>query len=260
MDRWALRAVVAAAAMSASAPRAARASDPFEIQIYDGTANAPGAFGLELHANRVLSGHRTSEPPELPTDRVTHLTLEPSYGVTPFLELGAYLQGALRGDGTFDYAGVKLRAKLVTPPRFHPHVRLGVNFELSALPSTYDRAEWGSEVRPILAWEDEHVILVVNPIVGVPWKGSDFQAGPTFEPAAMAKVKLFRHFAFGVEYYGDLGPIAHPLPVSQQQHALFGAMDLLDAGPFEINAGLGAGLTDGSQALTYKTIFGYAFD
>src|SRR5579862_9295369 len=29
------------------APRPARAGDPFEIQVYDGTANTPGVFGLE---------------------------------------------------------------------------------------------------------------------------------------------------------------------------------------------------------------------
>jgi hypothetical protein len=48
-------------------PRQALAIDPFEIQVYDGTANAPGVPGLELHVNNVFSGAQTTAPgPELP--------------------------------------------------------------------------------------------------------------------------------------------------------------------------------------------------
>src|SRR6516164_3019420 len=79
--------------------RASEAADPFEIQVYDGTANRPGVFGLELHANYVANGLESAPPPELPTHHVTHLTLEPSIGVTPWWELGAYLQSAVRPDG-----------------------------------------------------------------------------------------------------------------------------------------------------------------
>ena len=61
----------------------ARAVDPFEIQVYDGTASAPGTPGLELHANSVLRGQRSAPPPEAPSHHQTHLTLEPSFGLLP---------------------------------------------------------------------------------------------------------------------------------------------------------------------------------
>ena len=38
----------------------AAALDPFEIQIYDGTANAAGEPGLELHLNYVARGLRST--------------------------------------------------------------------------------------------------------------------------------------------------------------------------------------------------------
>src|SRR5258708_3347178 len=82
------------------------AVDPFEIQGYDGTANGAGVPGVELHTNYVASGRTVAIPPELPQDRQTHLTLEPSLGVTPWYEIGGYFQTALRRDGTFEYAGV----------------------------------------------------------------------------------------------------------------------------------------------------------
>src|SRR5580693_6274454 len=84
------------------ATRTAAATDPFEIQVYDGTANAPGAPGLELHVNRVFSGLTTAPSPELPPNHQSHFTLEPSFGVLPFWEIGGYFETTLRGDGTFD--------------------------------------------------------------------------------------------------------------------------------------------------------------
>ena len=43
-------------------PARARAVDPFEIQVYDGTADAPGVPGLELHLNTVASGRTVADP------------------------------------------------------------------------------------------------------------------------------------------------------------------------------------------------------
>src|SRR5262249_47198994 len=125
-------------AVATSLPARAWAVDPFEIQVYDGTANDPLQAGLEVHLNTVASGIASAPPPLLPADRQTHLTFEPSFGMTPWWEIGGYLQTTLRGDGHFDYAGSKVRSKLVTPPGWHEHVRLGVNFEISMLPSAYD--------------------------------------------------------------------------------------------------------------------------
>ncbi|HEX3853396.1 MAG TPA: hypothetical protein VHW01_20670, partial [Polyangiaceae bacterium] len=133
----------------------ARAVDPFEIQVYDGTANAPGVPGLELHLNTVPNGRRTAEPPELAPNHQSHFTLEPSLGIEPWWELGGYLQSSLSGDGKLSYAGAKLRSKFVTPSGWSAHFRLGVNLELSRVPQAYDRARWGGEARPIVAFDGE---------------------------------------------------------------------------------------------------------
>jgi len=154
----------------AAAP--ALAVDPFEIQVYDGSADAPGQAGLEVHLNRWKGGP-------------VRLTFEPSFGITAFWELGGYFQTE---DG--HYAGVKLRSKFVTPESFDPNFRFGLNFELSRVP----HEGWGGEVRPILAWENDRFLFAVNPIVSFP---------AAFEPAGMAKVK-FGIFGAGLEYYAAL--------------------------------------------------------
>ncbi len=257
--RAALSALTAVAALTVT-PERAWAVDPFEVQVYDGTANAPGAPGLELHMNRVFDGVKTSEAPALPLHQQTHMTLEPSMGLTNFLELGGYLQTALRPDGTFDYAGAKVRTKFILPDSGVPHLRLGVNLELSLLPEKYDPSRVASEVRPIVAWENERWLFAVNPIVGIPIGTPDRAAGPTFEPAAMAKVKLFSALAVGAEYYAGLGPIGKLSPWNKEEHYVYEAIDITSLGAVEINFGVGEGLTNASNALVAKVILGYSFD
>ena len=200
------------------AAASALAVDPFEIQVYDGSADAPGQAGLEVHVNRPKGGP-------------LHFTLEPSFGITPFWELGGYFQTS---DG--HYAGVKLRSKFVTPDSFDPNFRFGLNFELAKIPDE----GWGGEIRPILAWENDRFLFAVNPIVSFP---------VAFEPAGMAKVK-FGIFGAGLEYYAAL---------SDSEQYLYQTFDLLGLKGVEVNLGIGEGLTSNSNSLTFKMILGYGF-
>jgi hypothetical protein len=189
----------------------ALAFDPFEIQVYDGTADAPGHAGLEVHLNR----HHDA----------THLTFEPSFGVTSFWEIGGYLQ-TRQGH----YEGAKLRSKFVTPEGLLGDFRLGINFEVALEPG----GTWAGEIRPIFAFENERFLVAVNPNVSFP---------ASFEPGAMAKVKLGL-VALGVEYYGTL----------PDEHYLLGAVDLITLRNFELNLGVGGG-----SAPVGKLIAGYVF-
>jgi hypothetical protein len=246
------------AALGALVPRRALAIDAFEIQVYDGTANPAGAPGLELHVNHVFSGPKTSAPGSA-IDPNTSFTLEPSLGMFDFWELGAYLQTALRADGEFDYAGMKLRSKFVTPPGWYGRLRLGANFEFSILPRAYDPDRYGGEVRPILAWEDGHWLFAVNPILDFSFAGSDSRQGPAFEPCAMAKRKI-GPIALGLEYYSGLGPMAHPVPWTREDEYLYETVDLIALPDVEVDFGIGEGLSAASNGLVAKLNIGYVWE
>jgi hypothetical protein len=252
----ALIALGAAALALALAPRAARALDAFEIQVYDGTANPAGVPGVELHANGVASGQTTAPPPELPPNHQVHLTLEPSFGVTSWWELGGYLQTALLDTGAYDFAGVKLRSKLVTAPAWWARGRLGLNVEVSWLPARFEAERWGLEMRPIVAWEVARLRFAVNPIVDVSLTGG----AVTFEPAALALFELPGVASAGIEYYAALGALTGFAALRDEEHYLFEVVNVLVVRNFEINAGVGQGLTAASNALVGKVILGYVFD
>ncbi len=243
------------------AARPCHASDPFELQVYDGTANAPGEAGIELHLNAWATGNRQNyDPPEAPLHGQLHATLEPSIGVLPFWELGAYLQGAVRtDDGSADWAGVKLRSKFVTVPTFHPRFRLGVNLEVAYVPAPYDRDPWGLEVRPIVAWHDPDWLFAFNPIVDQSLGGPGASAGPSFDPALKA-ARTLGPVALGLEYYAALGPFSSFVPWKEQEQRIFECADLVAVSSLELNACVGQGLTAASAGLVFKAIVGWVFE
>src|SRR5262249_11801966 len=163
-------------------------------------------------------------------------------------ELGAYLQTAIVPGAGFEWAGAKLRSKFVTPPRWHENLRLGANFEVSLVPTRFERDLWGSEIRPIAAWEHARFLFAVNPLESLPLAGDGFRDGPGLEPAAKAALKIEEIVALGVEYYAGLGPIGSGfLPVSEQEHYLYEVVDLLAVDALELDVGVGEGLTAGSN-------------
>jgi hypothetical protein len=230
---------------------AAGAQDAFEIQVYDTNTAPPLTAGVEIHLNAVLQGSEQPSPAgELPTHHVGHVTLEPHLGLTDWLEAGAYLQSALRPDGTYDYAGAKLRmkARLLEPAFGWLH--LALNGELSWLPARYEAARRGGELRPILEARTGPLGFWLNPIVSFELTGGFH---PELEPCAKAAWWVTEAVSLGAEYYAGLGPIDGPFPLSEQVHRAFGVVDLATRW-LDLNFGIGGG--SGSDSFIVKAIVG----
>jgi len=70
------------------------AQDPFEIHIYEYEPMALGEYSLETHLNFNAQGTRQPDGTLLPTDHQTHLTLEPTAGISPNFAIGNAAGGA----------------------------------------------------------------------------------------------------------------------------------------------------------------------
>ncbi len=240
----------------------ATAQDPFEIQVYDSETAEPGEAGIELHANAFGAGSPTSAPGQAePTDRGFHLTFEPHLGLADWAEIGGYVQTAVRPEGSYEYAGAKVRFKARLPWKTAGHVGLALNVEVSALPATYSASRYGGELRPIVDLRTGRLYLSVNPILSFDFEGP-LAGRPQLEPAAKAEVIVVEDLVgIGVEYYGAIGPLDASLPASEQVHRLFGVLDLTDlpAGPIRVGLNLGVGhdLGAGDEWIV-KSIIGIA--
>ena len=234
---------------------AAAAQDRFVIQVYDSEVAEPGHFGLELHTNYVLRGSReTSLEGELPTEHVLHATLEPHLGVFGWGELGGYLQSALRPDGSFDYAGAKLRFKAKWPEKFFgERLGLSLNVELSRVPAAYEPNIWATEIRPALDLRVGQLYGSVNPIIATDLQGA-LAGRPQFEPAFKLAFFVRPEISVGGEYYAAFGPFNGFLPAALQNHRLYAALDF-DSDYFDLNLGVGRGFGT-AEPWEAKAIFG----
>jgi hypothetical protein len=86
------------------------------------------------------------------------------------------------------------------------------------------------------------------------------QRGPAHLEGARASAAPLSQFklsndALGVEYYSDLGPFPNFVSLNEQQHNIYAVVDF-KVGRFDVNAGVGYGLTPGSDLLMAKMIIG----
>jgi hypothetical protein len=130
-----------------------------------------------------------------------------------------------------------------------------VNFEFSCETPPFAQTRYGLEIRPIVGVRNQDWEFIVNPIVDLSFGA----LGETdFAPAVRLARNLGEDRFIGVEYYADFGRIGDFLPLSQQSHQVFAVTDFKLAA-FDVELGVGYGLTPGSDGLVAKAIVGYAF-
>ena len=249
-----VRGVLLAAALAPGTPAPARAVD--EIQVYNAEIAAPGQFTLQQHLNYVWNG---TTQPDFPggfgSNNTLNGTPELAYGITDWFELGLYAPFAIDSSGTFLPGGVKFRQLFVSPHAEQRSFFYGLNIEWSYVAPSFSPNPVGLEFRPILGIRERGWEFIVNPIY-------DIEIGPapasSFAPAARLAHAIAENTWIGVEYYSSLGPFGAFLPADEQKHNFFAVIDFQVAG-FEINFGVGFGVTSGSDGIVAKTIIGRAF-
>jgi hypothetical protein len=253
-----------AAALAISAPPAA-ALDRFEIQVYEPDIQPPGHFGFELHSNFTGKGEQApAYPGEIPPHHTARFTLEPAYGVTSWLEVGAYLQTLVAPSRGLEFGGVKGRVKMVAPKLLGENYFLGLNVEVGRVPIAVEQEGWANEFRPFLGYTNGWVFLDLNPIFGYALSGKN-KFRVDLEPAAKVALNTQLGFTVGIEYYAQLGFVDAILPVGEQPHYLFGVIDLAPPrgaprSDWDVNLAVGGGVNGpADQQLVVKTIVGRSF-
>jgi hypothetical protein len=243
--------LLAAVALALSAPRAHAVQD--EIQVYNAEIAKVGQWTLQQHLNYAISGRKDPDfPGGIVPNHALNGTPELAYGVTEWLELGWYAPFAVGENGTFYSNAGKFRQLFVSPNAAKREFFFGVNFEESYATPPFSQTRWNLEIRPIIGFRKNNYEFIVNPIVDIGF-GQDGDA--IFAPCWRFARSFGENFALGVEYYTDLGPIQGFLPWNQQQHNIYAVVDF-KIGRFEVNAGIGYGLTPGSDRVMAKMIIG----
>ena len=130
---------------------------------------------------------------------------------------------------------------------------------MSFVPRTYEAAEFGSEVRPIIDLRAQWFYASFNPIFDIDLAGVD-KGRPQFQPAFKLAGWVNPNVGLGLEYYVAFGTLARPVPFAQQVQRVFAVIDLLHAlgagRGFDVNFGVGYNLTGQGDRWVVKMIFG----
>jgi hypothetical protein len=230
-----------------------------EIQVYNAEIAKVEQWTFQLHSNYAFMGRKEPDfPGGLVPNHALNGTGEWAYGITDWWEMGFYTPFAVDENLTPYSNAAKIRQLFVIPNAAEREFFYGVNFEFSYAMPQFSDTQWNMEIRPIVGWRKGDYEFILNPIVDL---GFGQNGGAVFAPAARFARKLGETLSVGVEYYSELGGSQLGgsqqswLPFNEQQHNIYAVVDF-KIGRFDVNAGVGYGLTPGSDRLMAKMIIG----
>lgn len=189
---------------------------------------------------------------------------ELDYRVTDWYQLALVastsLPGSFGGGGSWN--GALLRQTLLMPDAGAQPVFVGLAVQLGymvpgtmvpALASTNTRFAVG--LTPILGFNYQAWQLILSPTVVT---GIGAGATTALAPAARLTRTISEGFDVGIEYASALGQLGSISPLAQQSHIVYGITDFKLAS-FDVNLGIGSGLTTASRGIAVKLGVSHGF-
>lgn len=238
----------------------ARAQDNYEIQVYEYETVDPGHTMVELHSNFTIDGTKTVQDGLLPTNHAEHETIEITHGFTDWFETGFYIFTSERNGQGVQWVGDHIRPRFRIPKKWNWPVGLSLSNEVGYQRRQFSTDTWTWEMRPIIDKQLGRWYWSFNPTFDKSLHGETVHQGFVFSPNLKVSYDFTKKVAGGFEYYGSVGPATEFLPIRLQQHQIFPAVDLNLSPNWEINFGLGVGLTASTDHLIAKMILGYRFN
>ena len=223
-----------------------------EIQVYDAEIAERGVFNLMIHTNFTPIGRKTADfAGAIVSNNSVNGTSEWAYGVTDWFEQGLYLPvysfSSENHGATLN--GFKIRELFVRPHAAEHRFFYGVNFEFSVNKLYWESRRITSEIRPIIGTHLGRWDLVYNPILDTDYTGG--LGNLQFNPGGRVAYNVNKVWAVAAEEYSGFGSLNGFLPAHDQFHEVWAAFDHKGS-VVDIEAGVGVGVTAGSDRLTLK--------
>jgi hypothetical protein len=237
----------------------ALAQDNYEIQVYGSDTVEPRSTMVEFHTNFTVQGTKTTIDGVLPTNHAVHETLEITQGFNDWFETGFYLfTSAGPGQGS-QWVGNHIRPRVRVPENWHWPVGVSVSNEIGYQQRQFSVDTWTWEIRPIVDKKLGRWYLSFNPTLEKSLHGQNQDLGLEFSPNLKVSYDFSKVVSGGFEYYGALGPLSGFDPISEQRQQIFPSIDLNVSPKWELNFGVGVGLTGATDHLIIKGIIGRRF-
>jgi hypothetical protein len=235
------------------------AQDNYEVQVYGSETLGAGENLIELHSNYTVDGNRDTVDGVVPSYHAFHETLEFTHGFTDWFETGFYTFTSIQPGMGWEWVGNNIRPRVRAPESWHWPLGVSLSTEIGYQRPQFTPATWSWEIRPIVDKQWGRWYVAVNPSFEWALNGHGDHGGVSFAPSGKISFELTKKISPGVEYYSDLGQVTHFASVSEQQHQIMPVIDLNLSPKWEINFGVGIGLTPSTDNLFLKLILGRKF-
>lgn len=152
--------------------------------------------------------------------------------------------------------GEKLRLKFIAPHNGAGGLFWGANLEVGHSDLRVAPQPWNAELKGILGYRSGAWTFAVNP--NLDWSLSPHGGAATGEMDLKVAYEWRPGWQVGIETYDEIGPIDAPTAAHANSHVPYLAFDH-DFGRFDLNVGLGHGLTGASDQFVFKFIVGTHF-
>jgi hypothetical protein len=242
----------------ACVPALAAAQGNYEIQVYGSETVPSHNLMVELHSNFTVEGETRTIDGVYPTNHQLHETVELTYGINDWSEVGFYLFTSEQSGYGAQWVGDHIRPRIRVPESWGWPVGVSLSMELGYQRPVYSPDTWTWEIRPIIDKTIGRWYFAINPALERTLHGPDVSQGVAFAPAVKISYDFTPVVSAGIEYYGDYGPLGDIAPSNQQQQ-IFAVADLNVSPVWEINFGIGIGTTPATDHLILKCILGRRF-
>ena len=232
----------------------------YEIQVYGSDTIPPDSTMMELHSNFTVLGQRYTVEGVYPTYHQEHETLEITQGINDWAEVGFYIFTSEQNGHGVQWVGDHIRPRVRVPTSWHWPVGVSLSTEIGYQRPVYSPDTWTWEIRPIIDKAIDRWYFAFNPALERTLHGPDVRQGLGFAPAAKVSYDFSKQISGGVEYYADYGSLTQFDSFHNQQQQFFAATDLNVSPKWEINFGVGIGVTGSTDHLIIKGIIGRHFN
>jgi hypothetical protein len=233
------------------------AQENYEIQVYGSETVARGVTMFELHSNYTIDGRRIiSDDGELPTYHALHETLEITHGFSAWSELGFYWFMTKPDGQGLQWVGTHLRPRVRVPESWDWPVGVSISQEIGYARARFAGDTWTYELRPIIDKQMGRWYVSINPALEKSLRGPTASTPFIFSPNVDVGYDVTKEVNLAVEYYGATGTLNRLDPIADEQHQIFGAVNLNVSPDWEFNFGYGTQLTAAGDKKIVKMILG----
>jgi hypothetical protein len=243
-----------------------KAQDNFDIQVYRSRTVPPKTTRVELMSNIIADGTKdfsnTVYPQTqlYPTDDALHETLELRQGLNDWSEVGFYVLTSAQSGHGWQWVGDDLRVQVQAPDRWRWPLGAGLAVEAGYQRPPFTNNTWTIQLRPIFDKRMGRYYLAVNPAFVWSLHGQNSGQGAGFAPSVKFSYAFNEHVSAGGEYYGNYGSVLDIAGFHHQQQQFFPTMDVKISPEWNLNIGVGIGVTTITDDWIWKANLSRRFD